>query len=257
MRSIALLVVALLTAVTPRVARAQQRVSDSELAALLAAPSPNAPIPPPAPPPAPASRGARSGWAAFGAQTGFLVGGLGGVALMLSSFDDAPPSTAGAGSSSDAPPVAAFGVLGLTLGGAIGGGFLFDALAESGDWDPAAGWGATGMWPGLWFGVALGGGVLTTFDAHPAPAAMATALTLGALGGAALGYTVWHSIGAQKRLPGWILLTTWGASFLFEMIGIGIASGMDGGTVDNGGVMLMTMAFGTVLGNGLGVLVFD
>lgn len=254
MRFVAAALLSLVLLVAPR-ARAQTRIEPApELAVTLAPPPANALIPPPDLPPTAPPR-SRAGWAAFGVQTGFLAGGLGGAALIISSIDDAPPSTTGAVSGDDGPPPAALAVLGLTLGGAVGGGFLFDALADNGDWDPAAGWGAAGIWPGLFFGVALSGGVLNSIDSHPAPAAAIPTVALGAIGGAALGYLVWHDIGAHKRLPGWILLMTWGASFLFEMAGIGIASGMDGGTRDNGGIMLMTTALGTVVGNGLGMLV--
>ena len=256
MRSTALVALALAVLVAPRPALAQTRVDDAELAGTLSAPPANASIPPPAPPPAPLRR-SRSGWVAFGVQTGFLAGGLGGMALTLSSLDDAPPATTGGASGGDGPPAAALAVLGLTMGGAIGGGFLFDALAENGDWDPAAGWGAAGTWPGLWFGVALAGGVLLTIDSRPAPGVGVATFVLGALGGASLGYVVWSGLGAENRTPGWILLMTWGASFLFEIVGLAIASGMDGGTADNGGAAMFTMAFGTVLGNGLGVLLFD
>jgi len=257
---IAAVTVHAVAALSPVRAHAQELPASLEVARALGTPPANAPIPPPAAREVGPTPHRHGGWAAFGAESGFMLGTIATAAVIVAQLDDAPPAATGAGagaSGGDQAPVTAWAAVGLTLGGAVGGGLLLGTLASDHDWSPSVGWGLTGAWPGFIMGVALAGGVVTSFDARPALGTRLTALALGATAGVALGYLAWKHIGEEHRSPGWILLATWVGTFVCEVAGFAIASGLEGGVPDNSNVPLLMMGAGTIFGTGFGTLVFD
>jgi hypothetical protein len=156
------------------------------------------------------------GWTMFGAQTGFFLATAvgGGLAYVAASGTSPALQTAAI----IGTPVVA---IGLTVAGAFGARAL--ALRFGGD--RAAGWGAAGVWPGAFLGLAMATAAVATIDptARVESQVLAAALGVG-LGGAA-GYAVFRAIASERQRVGWSFVGFWTGFLAGEVAGIVAQSG--------------------------------
>ncbi len=154
------------------------------------------------------------GWAAFGAETGFVLA-TGGTALVV----DAGLSTG------NEPMWVAPVALGLGVGLPVLGALPLASLAAAGDWDREAGWGAAGTWPGALVGMMLASGLSGLSDPLPTPNTRVGVASLGALAGAIVGYLAFEAAAESRPRPGFHLLATWAGLLVGMMGGILARSG--------------------------------
>ncbi len=162
------------------------------------------------------------GWAWFGGQLGFFVGGAAGAAGTIAVARSLPePDPAAPDASQHGPyPLLALGAATLTLGGTVLGAWGLHELAADGGWDADAGWGASGVLPGVMEGIALAGGTVMLADRDAPLGPRLSALALGTVGGGALGYALFRQMGRARGGAAWETAMFWVGFLVGEVAGI-------------------------------------
>lgn len=156
------------------------------------------------------SRADRSGWVAFGAESGVLIASAataGFVAIGLSEEDGGEPMWV------------ALPAMALGLGLPILGGWGLGQLGRSGEWDPDVGWGAAGVWPGVALGASLAVGCALIVRPDPPDGSRLGIAALGAAVGGALGYLLFEAAAESRGHAGWHLLASWAGMLMGTLIG--------------------------------------
>jgi hypothetical protein len=149
----------------------------------------------------------RSGWTAFGVQLGLALAGGSLTALGVA-----------------VEPALAGGLITPGIGLVVGGGTLFYALAEEGEWDPALGWSLAALFPGALYGLLAATLVVLASDDVQEDASLA--LALGASAGAVTAGAAFAAIGTTAGAF-WSFLGLWAGTINGMLIGLPFSLAFD------------------------------